>query len=199
MNEVIHLKKNEVIQLKKKSDPLNKIIVGLGWDVKKTSGHDFDLDVSCLLLDKNMKLTDANNFIFYNNKSDMLMSVVHTGDDRSGGNSEDGDDEQIKIDFSKIDNRVNHIIFLITIHDALQRRQFFGQVDNAYVRVVDELKNKELLRLNLTEHASKDISLHVCQLNRSPEGDWYLETNTRGYQYMLDGILNMYYSAGATY
>ena len=146
----INLSKGQRIDLTKTNPGLTKVIVGLGWDTNRYSGgHDFDLDASAFLTDANGKVIQDSDFIFYNNLVHPSGGVEHTGDNRTGEG--DGDDEQIKIDFSKVPSHVHRIAITVTIHDAESRNQNFGQVSNAFVRVVDEENNNEILRFDLVK------------------------------------------------
>ncbi len=154
-----------------KTNPgLTKVIVGLGWDTNRyNGGHDFDLDASAFLTDANSRVINDLDFIFYNNLTDPSGAVEHTGDNRTGEG--DGDDEQIKIDFSKVPAHVHRIAIAVTIHEAEGRNQNFGQVSNAFVRVVDEETNREILRFDLGEDFSVETAVVVCELYRH-NGDW---------------------------
>ena len=141
----VNLTKGGRISLNKEAPGLKKILIGLGWDTNASdTGADFDLDASVFLLDSNAKVANEKDFVFYNNLSSSDGSVVHTGDNRTGEG--DGDDEVIMIDFSKIPSEIKKIAICVTIHDAEARRQNFGQVSNAYIRVVDATTNTELVR-----------------------------------------------------
>ncbi len=166
----INLSKGQRIDLTKTNPGLTKVIVGLGWDTNRYSGgHDFDLDASAFLTDANGKVTEDTDFIFYNNLAHPSGGVEHTGDNRTGEG--EGDDEQIKIDFSKVPSRVHRIAITVTIHDAEARNQNFGQVSNAFVRLVDEATNQEVLRYDLGEDFSVETAVVICELYRH-NGDW---------------------------
>jgi tellurium resistance protein TerD len=166
----INLSKGQRIDLTKTNPGLTKVIVGLGWDTNKYSGgHDFDLDASAFLTDANGSVTQDIDFIFYNNLVHPSGGVEHTGDNRTGEG--EGDDEQIKIDFSKVPSHVHRIAITVTIHDAESRSQNFGQVSNSFVRVVDEDNNSEILRFDLGEDFSVETAVVVCELYRH-NGDW---------------------------
>lgn len=200
MNEgIISLRKGGVISLRKNETGLKNIIVGLGWDVKNTTtGFDYDLDVSCFMLDNSGKIPNDGFFVFYNNKVSIDGSVKHSGDDRTGGNSETGDDEQVKVDLSSIDHKIEKIVFLVTIHDAVSRKQSFGQVLNSYVRVVDAIDNREVARLDLTEEHSTDISVVACELEKVND-EWRFNAVGQGYHYDLMNFVNKYYQGGCQY
>jgi len=161
----ISLVKGQKIDLTKTNPGLIKAIIGLGWDTNKYSGgNDFDLDASAFLLGENGKALEDSDFIFYNNLKGRNECVVHTGDNRTGEG--EGDDEQIKINFSKIPPEIHKIAITVTIHDANARGQNFGQVSNAFVRVVNEDTNAEIMRYDLAEEFSVETALVVCELYR---------------------------------
>ncbi|MFD0050444.1 TerD family protein [Actinomycetes bacterium NPDC127524] len=161
----ISLAKGQRIDLTKTNPGLTRAIIGLGWDTNRYSGgYDFDLDASAFLVDQNDKCTNDLDFIFYNNLKDPNGAVEHTGDNRTGEG--DGDDEQIKIDFSKIPSHIHKVAITVTIHDAPARNQNFGQVSNAFVRVVNEDNNEEVLRYDLGEDFSIETAVVICELYR---------------------------------
>ncbi|BCB04122.1 TerD family protein [Bacillus sp. KH172YL63] len=161
----IQLSKGQRIDLTKTNPGLIRAVIGLGWDTNKyQGGHDFDLDASAFLVDENDKCVNDQDFIFYNNLSHPSESVIHTGDNLTGEG--DGDDEQLIVDFSKIPSYVHKIGITVTIHDADARRQNFGQVSNAFVRLVDDASDNELLRFDLGEDFSIETAVVVCELYR---------------------------------
>lgn len=166
----INLSKGQRIDLTKTNPGLTRVIIGLGWDTNRyDGGQDFDLDASAFLTDENGKATQDLDFIFYNNLVHPSGSVEHTGDNRTGEG--DGDDEQIKIDFSKVPANISRIAITVTIHDAEQRSQNFGQVSNAFVRVVNADTNDEVLRYDLGEDFSVETAVVICELYKH-NGDW---------------------------
>ncbi|MGC7870927.1 TerD family protein [Desulfosporosinus sp. SYSU MS00001] len=167
---MISLQKGQKIDLTKGNPGLSKIIVGLGWDTNKYSGRaDFDLDASAFLLDQNGRAGGIEDFIFYNNLVGGDGSVQHTGDNLTGEG--EGDDEQIKIDLASVPSHVEKIAFTVTIHEAIARGQNFGQVSNAYVRVINEVNDQEIMRYDLGEDFSVETALVVCELYRH-QGEW---------------------------
>jgi tellurium resistance protein TerD len=161
----IQLSKGQRIDLTKTNPGLKRAVIGLGWDTNKyQGGHDFDLDASAFLVDANDTCVNDQDFIFYNNLSHPSESVIHTGDNLTGEG--DGDDEQLIVDFSKIPSYVHKIGITVTIHDADMRRQNFGQVSNAFVRLVDDASDNELLRFDLGEDFSIETAVVVCELYR---------------------------------
>jgi tellurium resistance protein TerD len=166
----INLSKGQRIDLTKTNPGLTKVIVGLGWDTNRYhGGFDFDLDASAFLTDASSQVVNDLDFVFYNNLKDPSGAVEHTGDNRTGEG--DGDDEQIKIDFSKVPSQIHRIAITVTIHDAEARNQNFGQVSNAFARVVDEDTGREILRFDLGEDFSVETAVVICELYRH-NGDW---------------------------
>ena len=149
----ISLKKGQKVDLTKTNPGLTKICIGLGWDVNKYDGGSaFDLDTAAFLLGENGKVREQGDFVFYSNLSHASGAVVHQGDNLTGEG--EGDDEQIIVDLSKVPVDVTRIAFTATIYDAEERKQNFGQVSNAYIRVVDTANNNELIRYDLGEDFS---------------------------------------------
>lgn len=176
---VISLQKGQKIDLTKGDPSLKQIIVGLGWDTNKYSGgYDFDLDASAFLLDKNDRAGGIEDFIYYNNLVGGNGSVKHTGDNLTGEG--EGDDEQIKIDLSLVPAHVEKVAITVTIHEAISRGQNFGQVSNAYVRVVNEMNEQEILRYDLGEDFSIETALVVCELYRH-QGEWKFNAVGNGF------------------
>jgi tellurium resistance protein TerD len=188
----VSLAKGQRISLEKVAPGLSEVFIGLGWDVKSTdTGYDFDLDSSLFLLDTNEKLISDNHFIFYNNLAspDPEQSVYHLGDNLTGAG--EGDDEVIKINLKKVPNDVQKIVVTVTIHDAQQRRQNFGQVQNAFVRVVNAQTKQEAVRYDLVEDYSIETALIMAEVYRK-DGDWRLNAVGAGYQGGLQSLLDRY-------
>lgn len=176
----VSLSKGQKVDLTKTNPGMSKVIVGLGWDTNKyDGGNDFDLDSSVFLLGDTGKVTSESDFVFYNNTSGANGSVVHTGDNRTGEG--DGDDEQVKIDLSNVPANVQRITFTITIHDGEARNQNFGQVSNAYARILNEDTGEELIRYDLGEDFSIETALVVGELYRH-NGEWKFSAIGSGYQ-----------------
>ena len=169
----INLTKGQKINLSKEDGGnLSKITVGLGWDVNKYSGgFDFDLDASAFMCGTNGKVRKETDFIFYGNQHGENDCIYSTGDDRTGGSSEEGDDEQLIVDLDKIPSDVDKIAFTATIYDAVKRNQNFGQVSNAYIRVVDDETGHELVRFNLGEDFSIETAIVAAEVYRH-DGKW---------------------------
>lgn len=167
-----------------------KFTIGLGWDTNSSStGVDFDLDASVFILGDNKKVLSDSHFIFYNNLKSPDGSVAHTGDNLTGDG--DGDDEQIKIDLTKIDSSVKEICIVVTIHDAETRKQNFGQVRNSFIRIVDDSNNTELVKYELEEDFSIETAVEFGRIyNR--EGQWKFEAIGMGQKGGLEDFLNKY-------
>ena len=186
----IQLSKGQRIDLTKNDPSLQRIIIGLGWDVKHfDGGQDFDLDASAFLLGADGKCRNDLDFIFYNNMQSTDGSVTHTGDNRTGEG--DGDDEQLKVDLSKVPASVDRIAITVTIHDAEARRQNFGQIANAFVRLVNEDTNNEVLRFDLGEDFSIETAVVFCELYRHQQ-DWKFNAVGSGYQGGLASLVRAY-------
>lgn len=188
----INLSKGQKISLSKEDPSLSKIIVGLGWDTNKYSGgYDFDLDASCFELGANDKVTKDTDFIFYKNLDSTDGAIHHTGDDRTGGNSDDGDDEQIIVDLTKVPDNIQKIAFTATIYDADKRNQNFGQVSNAYVRFVNESTGAEVVRYNLGEDFSIETAIVICEVYKH-NGEWKFNAVGAGFSGGLAALCKNY-------
>lgn len=186
----ISLSKGQKIDLTKTNPGLTKILVGLGWDTNKyDGGKDFDLDASVFLLNGAGKAATEKDFIFYNNKQSENGSVVHTGDNLTGEG--DGDDEQVKVDLAAVPAGVEKIAFAITIHEAAERNQNFGQVQNAFVRIVNEASGAELIRYDLGEDFSVETAVVVGELYRH-SGEWKFNAIGSGFRDGLAGLARDY-------
>jgi tellurium resistance protein TerD len=176
----VSLTKGQKIDLTKGNKDLKKVIIGLGWETNKYDGsYDFDLDASAFLLNSRGKAASDNDFIFYNNLSGANGAITHSGDDTTGGGG--GDDEQIVINLEMMPLNIEKISFCITIHDAEKRRQTFGQVSNAFVRLVDQDKDYELLRYDLGEDFSVETAIVAGELYRQGN-EWKFAAVGSGYQ-----------------
>lgn len=186
----IQLSKGQRVDLTKTNPGLTKVMIGLGWDTNKYSGGaEFDLDASAFLVDANNRCQQDTDFVFYNNLQHPSGSVTHTGDNRTGEG--DGDDEQILVDFSKIPANIDRIGITVTIHDAETRSQNFGQVSNAFVRVVNEEGGKELIRFDLGEDFSIETAVVVCELYRHGS-DWKFNAIGSGFSGGLAALCQNY-------
>lgn len=167
-----------------------KFTIGLGWDTNESStGQDFDLDASVFVLGENKRLLTDNHFIFYNNLKSPDGAVEHTGDNLTGDG--DGDDEQINVDLSKIDAAVSEICVVVTIHDAEDRKQNFGQVRNSFVRIVDSNSNQEILKYELDEDFSIETAVEFGRLYKR-NNEWKFEAVGMGMKGGLQDYLNKY-------
>ena len=176
----VNLSKGQKVDLTKTNPGLSKITVGLGWDVNRyDGGSDFDLDASAFLLGANGKVASDADFVFYGNQQHSSGSVIYGGDNRTGEG--EGDDEQIMIDLKSIPANVEKVDFTVTIYDADVRRQNFGQVNNAYVRIVDDATGTELIRYDLEEDFSIETALVVGEIYRH-NGEWKFNAIGSGFQ-----------------
>ncbi|PKR83282.1 TerD family protein [Heyndrickxia camelliae] len=186
----IVLSKGQRIDLTKTNPGLTKAIIGLGWDTNKyNGGHDFDLDASAFLADANGKVINDLDFVFYNNLKSPDGGVEHTGDNRTGEG--DGDDEQIIINFPKLSPHIERIGITVTIHEAEARNQNFGQVSNAFVRVVNPEDNQEILRFDLGEDFSVETAVVVCELYKH-QGEWKFNAIGSGFSGGLAALCRNY-------
>ncbi len=169
---------------------LQHLTVGLGWDPAE-SGEDFDLDASACLLNDKKKIPAEGYFVFYNNPKSADGSCYSTGDDRTGGNSEEGDDEQIIVDLTKIDPQVTSIVFCASIYEAEERRQNFGQVQNSYIRICNSDTGEEIFKYELCEDFSIETAVEFGRLYLH-NGNWKFEAMGVGSNDGLQGIVNKY-------
>ena len=175
----ISLQKGGNVNLSKEAPSMKNILVGLGWNARATDGAAFDLDASAFLLKERGKVSSDAGFIFYNQKASPCGGVVHQGDNTTGEG--DGDDEVVKIDLSKLAGDVQKVAFSVTIHDADSRRQNFGQVSDAYIRLVDEASGQEVARYDLSEDASVETAITFGELYRH-NGEWKFKAVGQGFQ-----------------
>ncbi|ABK62582.1 MULTISPECIES: TerD family protein [Clostridium] len=186
----INLSKGQKINLSKEAPGLKEAIIGLGWDTKQfDGGFDFDLDASAFLVGANGRVNRDEDFVFYNNLEHSSGSVIHTGDNRTGEG--DGDDESIVIDFSKVPESIEKIAIAVTIYDAEGRRQNFGQVSNAFVRLVNKENGEEILRYDLSEDFSIETALVFCEIYRY-NGEWKFSAVGSGFQGGLAALCKNY-------
>lgn len=186
----VNLSKGQKVDLTKGNPGLCKLLIGLGWDTNKyDGGADFDLDSAAFLLAANGKVASDADFVFYGNLQHASGSVLHQGDNLTGFG--DGDDEQIKIDLSKVPASVEKIDFTVTIYDAEERRQNFGQVENAFIRILDESNDAELIRFDLGEDFSVETAVVVGELYRH-NGEWKFNAIGSGFQGGLKALCQNY-------
>jgi tellurium resistance protein TerD len=185
----VSLSKGGNVSLTKTAPNLTNALIGLGWDARSTIGADFDLDASALMLGTNGKVLSDQHFVFFNNLRSPDGSVEHTGDNLTGEG--EGDDEQIKVNLPGVPPQVDKIVFPVSIYDAEARRQSFGQVRNAFIRVVDGNTNAEITRYDLTEDASTETAMVFGELYRNA-GEWKFRAVGQGYASGLRGIAQDY-------
>ncbi len=174
----ISLSKGGNVNLSKETPGLNKIVVGLGWDARATDGAAFDLDASAFLVKLDGKVRSDSDFCFYNNKVVAGGAVQHMGDNTTGAG--DGDDEKVKVELSKIPADLDKVVFAVTIHEADTRKQNFGQVNHAYIRVVNEDGGQELARYDLSEDASIETAMIFGEIYRVG-ADWKFKAVGQGF------------------
>ncbi|MDE6364998.1 MAG: TerD family protein [Lachnospiraceae bacterium] len=176
----VSLQKGQKVSLTKDNPGLKKVVVGLGWDVNAfDTGGDFDLDAAAFLLGDSGKVADSDDFVFYRNLTHSSGSVVHQGDNLTGVG--EGDDEQIKVDLSKVPDSITKIAFTVTIYEAEQRRQNFGQVSNAFIRIYNEETGEEMLRYDLGEDFSIETAAVFGELYKNG-GEWKFNAIGNGFQ-----------------
>ena len=184
---ILNLNKNDILDLTKKNPGLKRVMLGAGWDISN-NGSDFDLDIAAFLLDANNKFNTVSNVIFFNNKQGQGIALA--GDNRTGAG--DGDDETINIELDKIDLNIAKIVFVVTIHEAMAKRQTFGMINNSYVRLVDlEQNGKEICRFNLKENGSTATSIIFAELIRTG-AEWQFKAVGEGKIADLNGVLALY-------
>ena len=166
----VSLKKGQKVDLTKTNPGLKEVLIGLGWDTNKyDGGSDFDLDAAAFMLNGTGKVNSDDDFIFYQNLKHASGSVEHLGDNLTGAG--EGDDEEIVVDLSKVPENVDKIDFTVTIYEAEERKQNFGQVENAFIRVVNKVSGEELIRYDLGEDFSIETAVVIGELYRN-KGEW---------------------------
>lgn len=186
----ISLSKGQKVDLTKGNPSLNNLLVGLGWDTNAfDTGSSFDLDSVLFLVGENGKVASDSDFVFYSNLEHNSGSVTHLGDNLTGAG--DGDDEQVKVDLSKIPAEIHKIVFAVTIHEAEQRNQNFGQVSNSFIRIADETNSQELIRYDLGEDFSVETAVVIGELYRH-SGEWKFNAIGAGFQGGLPSLCKNY-------
>ncbi|MBZ9687000.1 TerD family protein [Clostridium estertheticum] len=195
----INLKKGQKVDLTKGNSGISKIVVGLGWDAVASSAggglfkkkaSDIDCDASVLMINSDGKLKGIENVIYFGNLESRCGGVVHTGDNRTGDGN--GDDEQILIDLSKISEGVDKLVFVVNIYDCIKRNQDFGQIQNAYIRIVNTTDNTELLKYNLSESYAGKTSLITGDIYRH-NNEWKFSAIGEGTnEGSLTGLIERY-------
>jgi tellurium resistance protein TerD len=181
----VSLTKGGNVSLTKEAPGLTNVIVGLGWDVRSTTGTDFDLDASAIIVGADGKVLSDKHFIFFNNLVSPDGTVEHTGDNLTGEG--EGDDEQVKINLAGMATEADKIVFAVSIYDADSRSQSFGQVRNAFIRVVNAADSKEIARYDLSEDASTETAMVFGEVYRNG-ADWKFRAVGQGYAAGLAGI-----------
>lgn len=174
----VSLQKGGNVSLEKVAPGMTRCIVGLGWDTRMTDGADFDLDVSVFMINADGKVRSDADFIFYNQLTSTCGSVEHTGDNLTGDG--DGDDESVKVDLAGIPADVSKLVVGVTIHDAELRNQNFGQVSNAFMRIINESNNEEVIRYDLSEDYSTETALVFGELYRH-NNEWKFKAIGQGF------------------
>lgn len=181
----VSLSKGGNVNLTKEDPGLREATVGLGWDARTTDGTDFDLDASALMVGGNDKVVTDAHFIFYGNKTSPDGSVVHGGDNLTGQG--DGDDEKISINLAAVPAEVEKIVFVASIHEANTRKQNFGQVKNAFIRVMNKSTGIETARFDLTEDMANETAMIFGEIYRHG-GEWKFKAIGQGYSSGLAGV-----------
>ena len=186
----INLSKGQKVSLTKGNPGLSKVMIGLGWDINQfDTGSAFDLDAAAFMLGDNGKCPTEKEFIFYGNLEHPSKSVKSMGDNRTGVG--DGDDEQIQIDLTKIPSNISKVVFTVTIYDAEARRQNFGQVRNAFIRICNEENGEELVKYDLDEDFSIETAVVFGELYKH-NGEWKFNAIGSGYQGGLAALCSAY-------
>ncbi|PXX42493.1 TerD family protein [Undibacterium pigrum] len=174
----ISLQKGGNVNLSKTDPNLNNVLIGLGWSSRASDGHDFDLDASLFMVGESGKVRSDNDFIFYNQLKSTCGSVEHTGDNKTGAG--DGDDEAIKLTLSLVPAEIKRLVVAVTIHDAGVRKQNFGQVHDAYIRIVNNETNGEIARFDLSEDYSTETAMVFGEVYRH-NGEWKFKAVGQGF------------------
>ncbi|MEN2422869.1 TerD family protein [Streptomyces rimosus] len=185
----VSLSKGQNVVLNQDGTPLADVTVGLGWDARPTGGADFDLDASAVVCGPDQRVLSDAHFVFYNNLASPDGAVRHTGDNLTGEG--DGDDEQILVDLDRLGEQTGQVVFTVSIHDAEARGQNFGQVEDAYIRVVDNLTGREMCRYELSYDAAGETAMVFGALYRRG-GEWKFRAIGQGYATGLAGIATDY-------
>ena len=187
---MINLRKKEETIVVSESKGPERLGVGLGWD-PEDNGQPFDLDASAFMLGADGQLVDEPFFVFYNNPASPEGAVMSSGDDRTGDSSDGGDDETLFVDVTLVDPRVQQIVFAVTIHEAEERGQNFGQVRNSFIRVYDLDTLEEIARFNLGEDFTSETGVQAGRLYRDGS-TWHFEALGLGVKGGLEELLGIY-------
>ncbi|MEE1929672.1 TerD family protein [Streptomyces sp. TRM 70351] len=181
----VSLSKGGNVSLTKEAPGLTAVTVGLGWDVRTTTGTDFDLDASAIAVNAAGKVHSDQHFIFFNNTASPEQAIVHTGDNRTGEGS--GDDEQINVNLETLPAEIDKIVFPVSIYDAESRSQSFGQVRNAFIRIINQANQQEIARYDLSEDAATETAMVFGEIYRNG-AEWKFRAVGQGYASGLTGI-----------
>ncbi len=171
---------------------LSKISVGLGWNPNEGTGYAFDLDASAFMINQNRLIPAEEFFVFYGNTNSPDGALCHSGDDPTGGNSDGGDDETISVNLTKVSEQITEILFVVTIHEAIARKQNYGQVRDSYIRIVDDATNEEIVRYELGEDFSIETGVEFGRLYKR-NNSWKFEASGIGYREDLAFFLAKYF------
>ena len=185
----ISLQKGGNVNLSKTDPNLKQVLVGLGWDARSTDGVDFDLDASIFMVTENGRVRFDSDFIFYGQLRSPCGSIEHTGDNRTGVG--DGDDESLKIKLDKVPTEISRLMVAVTIHEAEERKQNFGMVSNAYIRIVNADNNTEIARFDLSEDASTETAMNFGELYRH-NAEWKFKAVGQGFAGGLSALAKQY-------
>ena len=185
----ISLTKGQNVSLSKTDPSLKNVLVGLGWDARSTDGQDFDLDASVFMATENGKVPSDRHFIFYNQLVSPCGGIEHTGDNLTGDG--DGDDESVIVCLDKVESNIKSLFITVTIHDAEARRQNFGQVSNAFVRIVNNDTSDEIVRFDLSEDYSTETAMVFGEIYRH-NGEWKFRAIGQGYTGGLYSLCQQY-------
>jgi tellurium resistance protein TerD len=185
----VSLAKGGNVSLSRAAPSLKKILVGLGWEARVTTGDDYDLDVSAFLLSESGKVKSDDDFIFYNQLKSKCGSVEHNGDNRTGDG--DGDDETMTVNLEKVPVSVKRIVFCVTIDDAERRRQNFGQVSDSFMRIVNLESDAEIARFDLTEDYSTETAMIFGEIYRHND-EWKFKAVGQGFAGGLESMCKQF-------
>ncbi|MGT2469577.1 TerD family protein [Paraburkholderia terrae] len=185
----VSLSKGGNISLSKSAPSLSRILVGLGWEARVTDGDDYDLDASAFMVGESGKVRGDEDFIFYNHLSSRCGSVEHTGDNRTGAGA--GDDEALQIDLTLVPNHVKRVVVCVTIDDAEARRQNFGQVSGAFMRIVNLDNDVEIARFDLSEDYSTETAMIFGEVYRHND-EWKFKAVGQGYAGGLEALCGQF-------
>lgn len=185
----VSLAKGGNISLTRTAPELKNVLIGLGWEARSTDGEDFDLDASLFMLTDSGKVRDEKEFIFYGELKSPCGSIEHTGDNRTGDG--DGDDEQLKVFLDKVPSDISRLAITVTIHDAIARKQNFGQVSDAFIRLVNMDNDTEIARFDLSEDYSTETAMIFGEIYRH-NGEWKFKAVGQGFSGGLEAMCGQY-------